>query len=360
MLIYVIVSFLISFISCFLIIKVCKRKKSLITDHVHDGIQSFHKNPTPRLGGAGLFLAFMVTVALVLYRGEGYKLIYAFVFLASIPAFLSGLIEDVTGKLYPKIRMLFIVISGVLAFFLAGAVVVRVDVPYVDALFQFQLVSFIFSLIALAGLTNAVNIIDGFNGLASMVSIMILLSISFVAYKLGDYFIVTSCVVMAGALAGFFILNYPYGLIFLGDGGAYFTGFFIAIMSILLVKRHPEVSAWFAVLVNIYPIYETLFSIYRKKLLRKRSAMSPDGLHFHMLFYKVIVKRLLGTDNPIYRNPATSPFMWMINLLGVLPALLFWRSTALCVVFSLIFILIYTSVYWSIIYKRMPRRKSKC
>ena len=60
--------------------------------------------------------------------------------------------------------MLFIVISGILAFFLAGAVVVRVDVPYFDALFQFQLVSFICSLIALAGLTNAVNIIHGFNG----------------------------------------------------------------------------------------------------------------------------------------------------------------------------------------------------
>ncbi len=359
MLLYVIVSFLISFFSCVFIIKFSRKIKALVNDHVHDGVQSFHKNPTPRLGGVGLFLAFMVTVALALGRGESYKLIYTFVFLSSIPAFLSGLIEDVTGKLYPKIRMLFIILSGVLAFFLIGAVVVRVDIPYVDALFQFQLVSFLFSLVAIAGLTNAINIIDGFNGLASMVSIMILLSISFVAYKLGDYFIVTSCVVMAGALAGFFILNYPYGLIFLGDGGAYFTGFFIAVMSILLVKRHPEVSAWFAVLVNIYPIYETLFSIYRRKILRKRPAMNADALHLHTVFYRGIVKRLLGTDNPIYRNPATSPFMWMINLLGVLPALLFWRSTALCVVFSLIFILIYTSVYWSIIYKRMPRRKSK-
>jgi len=69
---------------------------------------------------------------------------------------------------------------------------------------------------------------------------------------------------MVGTIAGFFILNYPHRLIFLGDGGAYFTGFFIALMSILPVKRHQEVSVLFAVLVNVYPIYETSFSIYRK------------------------------------------------------------------------------------------------
>lgn len=353
MITYVILCFFISFLICLFIIKISQKINKLITDHIHNGVQKFHKTPTPRIGGLAVFIAFALAVAVAFFKGETYRFIYMAVFLASIPAFLAGFLEDLTGKLNQKLRLLLIVISSSLAFFLAEVHVVRVDVPYIDELFKSEIFSFIFTVFAIAGLTNAINIIDGFNGLASMVSIMILLCISFVAYKLGDYFIATASVAMVGAIAGFFILNYPYGLIFLGDGGAYTTGFFIALMSILLVKKHSEVSAWFAVLVNIYPIYETLFSIYRRKIL-KRSAMRADTLHLHTLFYKVVVKTLLGIRNPIYRNPATSPLIWMINLLGVLPAVLFWNSTILCIVFSLAFAIIYTVVYWSIIYKKLP------
>jgi len=349
MLNYLVLAFLISFLLCILIIRTSKKKKFLITDELHLGPQTFHQKPTPRLGGVALFLAFFLMCILAFLRKEYYRYDLFFIFISSIFAFLSGLLEDLTGKLNPKIRLLIVAISGALVFYIADVKVVRLDIPYIDNLFNYMYFSLIFTVFALTGLANAINIIDGFNGLASMVSITILLAITMISYRLGDYFIATSSLGFAGALVGFFLLNYPYGLIFLGDSGAYLTGFFIACMSVLIVKRHLEVSAWFALLVNIYPIYETLFSIYRRKFLKGYSAFTPDDLHLHTLVYKFIVKKILGEENPIYHNPATSPLLWFFNLFGVIPAILFWDNTLILIVFSLVFMICYSIIYWKII-----------
>jgi len=161
--------------------------------------------------------------------------------------------------------------------------------------------------------------------------------------------------IMIGAVLGFFIFNYPFGLIFLGDGGAYLIGFTIAVLSILLVKNHPQVSAWFPIAVAVYPIYETLFSIYRRKFLRKVSPTQPDRFHLHTLLYKTIVKKLLGTSNPVYRNPATSPLIWVVNMVGVIPAVLFWDNTPVLVSFILLFAAVYTKIYFSILISKLPK-----
>ncbi len=350
MLISSVIAFLLSFIISFVIIKISNKINRLITDDIHSGIQKFHKKPTPRIGGISIFIG--TFLALLFKDFSSYILLLSVSFLA----FFSGLFEDLTRKLKPKMRLILISLSGLLEFYLANVKIVRVDIPYIDDLLKIEVISLIFTIVAIAGLANAINIIDGFNGLASMVSILILLGISYVAFKVGDTFIMTYSLTLIGAILGFFILNYPYGLIFLGDGGAYFIGFSIAVMSILLVKNHPEVSAWFAILVNIYPIYETLFSIYRRKFLRNKSPTSPDALHLHTLFYKVVVKKLLGITNPIYRNPATSPFAWAISMIGIIPAMLFWNNTTLCIIWSLVFVLLYTAIYWNIIYQKLPNR----
>ena len=89
-----------------------------------------------------------------------------------------------------------------------------------------------------------------------------------------------------GALAGFFVLELPGGLVFLGDGGAYFVGFYVAEVAILLLHRNPQVSPMFPLLACIYPVFETLFSMYRRRVLRDRSPGVPDGIHLHSLIYR--------------------------------------------------------------------------
>ncbi len=350
MLHYAILTFFISFIVSAIIIRLYSKP---IGERA--GPQQFHKRPTPRFGGVGLYLVLVGAVLLSYLKKDIFADSLLLLTLISFPVFLSGFLEDLTNRLKPKIRLIFMLFSAALAFFILDVKVVRVDLPYIDSLMAVTSVSFIFTVLALTGIANAVNIIDGFNGLASMVCFCILMAIAYVAYKLGDYYIVTSCVLFAFALLGFFILNYPFGFIFLGDCGAYLSGFVVGVLSILLVKRHSEVSAWFALLVNFYPVYETIFSVYRRKFLRNQSPAQPDGLHMHTLFYKIITKKILGVSKYHLRNNITSPFVWILNLIAVLPAILFWNNTPVLIGFTILFAVIYTKIYWSLIRYRMPK-----
>lgn len=349
MLKYASLAFFLSFLICILIIKLSKKITFFITDHLHLGPQTFHKTPTPRTGGLAIFLGIFCSLIIAFLVGEPFSSSFLYIAFFSFPVFLAGFLEDLTGKLNPKLRMLLLSASGTLVFFVIEVRVIRLDLPLIDPLFQIKIFSLFFTLFALVGISNAINIIDGFNGLASMVSMMILMAIAYVAYKLGDYEITSLCVISAFALLGFFLLNYPFGLIFLGDGGAYLSGFLIGIVSILLVKKHPQVSAWFALMVNIYPVYETFFSIYRKCILRKKSAMQPDGLHFHMLIYKIFIKKFFNVYTPEVRNPLTSVFLWVMNAFAVVPALLFWENTQILILCSLFFVIMYSYIYWKIL-----------
>lgn len=356
MLHYLILAFLFSLIVSIFIIRTSYKYKRLLCENLHQGPQRFHQIPAPRLGGIGLFVALLVTSFLAFIKGDVFKGEYLFLFLSAIPAFGAGLLEDLTGKIKVKWRLLLIALSASLAYFLVSAQILRLDLPYIDSLFSITFISFFFTLFAVTGVTNSINIIDGFNGLASMVSIIILLALSFVSYKMGDYFLTTFSLSLIGALVGFFILNYPAGFIFLGDGGAYLTGFFIAEVSVLLVTRHPEVSPWFPFLACLYPIFETLFSIYRRKILKGVSPGLPDALHLHSLIYKIITKWLLGPlADKTLRNAITSPFLWTLAMLSVLPALLFWNNTPYLLLSSLIFSLFYVYFYWKLIYLKMPK-----
>ena len=354
MLLYAVLCFLISLISCIFIIRLSRKKKYLLRDEVHLGPQKVHTIPTPRLGGIGLFLALTVSVVVAYLRRENYFFQFLSIYIPSVIVFFTGLIEDLKGNLHPFLRLTFFCLAGITAFFLGSVRIVRVDIPFLDQLLTFKVVSLAFTIVAIAGLINAINIIDGFNGLASMIGFSILLAVAYVGYKCGDYFIATLCVILSFSLFGFFLLNYPFGLIFLGDSGAYLTGYFIACLVILLVYRHSEVSAWFALTVNSYPVYETLFSIYRRKV-RKRPATKPDALHLHTLLYRIVVKKIFGVDNPLYKNPAVSPLLWILNLWVIIPAILFYDNSILLALTFFSFCAVYTFSYYKIVKLKVPK-----
>ncbi len=346
---YAAIAFFLSFFLNVYIIYLARNKKLFLTDYLHVGPQTFHQVPTPRIGGLAVFLGITAALLTAFLRKDYFSYRFVFLILSSVPVFFAGFFEDLTGKLKPGFRLIFMTFSACLIYFLLHIRIVRLDIPFLDGLLNYPFFSFIFTIFALVGISNAINIIDGFNGLASMVSMMIFMAIAYVAYKLSDYEVASICIISTFGLLGFFLLNYPFGLIFLGDGGAYFTGFLIGVCSIMLVQKHPEVSPWFAFLVNIYPVYETVFSVYRKKILRKKSAMKPDGIHLHMIFYKIFIKRVLRLREAYQRNPLTSVFLWVLNAFGIVPALLFWEDTRLLILSSLIFVIFYTYLYWKIL-----------
>jgi UDP-N-acetylmuramyl pentapeptide phosphotransferase/UDP-N-acetylglucosamine-1-phosphate transferase len=166
-------------------------------------------------------------------------------------------------------------------------------------------------------------------------------------------------VAMIGGLLGFLIWNYPRGLIFLGDGGAYLIGFWIAELSVLLTARHPEVSKWFPLLLCCYPIFETLFTIYRRLILKRTHPGMPDALHLHQLIYRRVVRWSVGSEDDrllTQRNALTSPYLWLLCALAVMPAILFWRNHLALKFFVLVFACTYVWIYWALVRFKAPER----
>ena len=152
---------------------------------------------------------------------------------------------------------------------------------------------------------------------------------------------------MAGAILGFFIWNYPQGLIFLGDGGAYLIGFWIGALSIWLCFAHPEVSPWFALLINGYPIMETLFTIYRRKIHQNSNPGEPDGIHFHTLIFRRILQARYF-DSALSANARTAPYLWILAGLSIAPAVLWWQFTPIligaCAFFAIGYVWLYSKI----------------
>ena len=276
---------------------------------------------------------------------------------AGIPVFVAGLTEDFVQGLRIRIRFSAALASAAIAGFVADAWVVRLDLPGSVAMLSVPWISIAFTCIAVAGLTNAFNIIDGFNGLASGVATLILLGIAYIAFKVGDIPVMAAALTSVGAIAGFMLLNFPRGLIYLGDGGAYLIGFWIAELLVLIVARNPAVSPWFPVLICSYPIFETLFSMYRRIVLKRMHPGVPDVAHLHHLIYKRLVRWLVGTNVSAHRtqrNALTSPYLWVLTSICVAPALLFWQSTGALMFGSLMFAFGYIYGYTRIARFRAP------
>ncbi len=352
-----IAAFLASLISCLLIIRYQHLHSHVTGDSDLSGPQKFHHAIVPRIGGIAILLGLMTATLVRWFQDIPMDIDLGLILVCSLPAALIGLTEDITKKVGVKTRLLATACSGLLVGYFLNAWIDRIDLVGFDYLLTIPAISIIFTCVAIAGLANAYNIIDGFNGLASMVAIIALLAITYVAVRVGDNAIAIAALVMVGSLAGFFLWNYPRGLIFLGDGGAYIIGFWIATLSILLVSRHPTISPWFAVLVNCYPIFEALFSIWRKKIHQGKSPGQADAAHFHSLIYRRIIRwaQIPGVEQQAHMaNAKTSPYLWFLSSLAVLPAILWWQYTWLLQLSGILFAVSYIYLYIMIVKFKTP------
>jgi len=343
--------FLLSNILCLLMIRYKHLHAHLTTDS-SVGPQKFHKIATPRVGGVPIFIT-LVIMWLWTYLTDpsiAYKIP---LFMGGLLLFIVGVAEDVTKKVGVKLRLIFAFISGIVAFIYFDVRVQGLGIPFIDIAFSYYPFALLFTAFAIAGVSNAYNIIDGFNGLASMVSVICLLAITLVAFKVGDMVIINLALTMMVAILGFFMWNYPRGLIFLGDGGAYLIGFWTAVLSILVVSRNPTVSPWFALMVNAYPITETIFTIWRRSVHQGKNPGLPDAAHFHSLIYRRVVRWSTPFDEKAHarasRNAATSPYLWLLSSFGVIPAIVFWDSTLLLMISGLFYVLFYVWAYRQIV-----------
>jgi UDP-N-acetylmuramyl pentapeptide phosphotransferase/UDP-N-acetylglucosamine-1-phosphate transferase len=328
-------------------------------DNYLSGPQKFHTHDVSRVGGISIFLAILGSALLahnVLSLERGLLLLQ--ICLCALPAFAVGLMEDFTKRAGIKTRLAFIAFSACMGIYFFNILITNIQVPGLDWILSISVAAIIFTVFAVTGLTNAYNIIDGFNGLAAMVAIITLTAIGYAAFIVNDSVLSSVCLIVIGAIGGFFIWNYPRGLIFLGDGGAYLIGFLVATLSILLIIRNSSVSPWFALLVNAYPIFETLFTIWRRKVHQGKSPSLADGAHFHSLIYRRIIRWAEVHESkdtaPHFKNAKTSPYLWFMSSLAVFPAVIWWQTTWILQCFTLLFCISYVIAYNMIIKFKTP------
>jgi UDP-N-acetylmuramyl pentapeptide phosphotransferase/UDP-N-acetylglucosamine-1-phosphate transferase len=334
------VAFLASFLLCIAVI-LTKRWHGAFSMDTTDGIQKFHSAPTPRIGGIPIVLALVIAWG---KSSAEIQTLLAPILFAGMPAFLFGIAEDLSKQIGVVQRLLATMASGLLAWWITDYSLSRLDIWGVDLLMQLTLFSVIFTAFAVGGVANAINIIDGFNGYASLTCTISFIGFSLIAFQVGDQNLALVSLILAASVWGFFWVNWPFGKLFLGDGGAYFLGFALAWIAVLLIERNPSVSAFSALVICILPITEVLFSIFRRKV-RNDHPGKPDNLHFHSLLQRRYLSRWLVKWHSLAKNSLLGVLMGLMSLPSALMANLIYGNTLCCVIASLVFAIGYVAIF---------------
>jgi UDP-N-acetylmuramyl pentapeptide phosphotransferase/UDP-N-acetylglucosamine-1-phosphate transferase len=309
-----------------------------------EGVQKFHDAPTPRVGGLGIFLSLCVAAWMI--QGET-RSILIMIILTGIPAFLAGFVEDITKKVSPSWRLVATIFSGLLFAITTGAAVDLIETQWVTNgnifLYAFAVVLIA---VGIGGVANAINITDGFHGLAPGSLIIMYAAFVVLSLAVGDVHLALASMVLMSATAGFLLVNFPWGKIFLGDAGAYFSGFALAAIAVLITSRNEAISPLVAMLVIFYPIYETLFSIYRKRRREGHSPSQPDGVHMHMLVSRSLARPIAhALGRPHWKNALSGVLAWPFSFACAFMALALFESGHWSILGCLIFALLYGRIY---------------
>lgn len=347
------ITFCTSFVVTFLLIRYQHLHGHLSGDHQFSSPQKIHTRSVPRIGGLSISTGVIAGTLYIAFKDNVLELILA-ILVSCIPVFGIGLIEDLKKNIGIQKRLVFTSLGALISIYAIPSSITSLDIHLLNQLLGITLISTLFTCFAITGLANSYNIIDGFNGLSSMIGIITLGSVMYIAFKQDDLIIFKLSLCMLAAIAGFFLWNYPRGLIFLGDGGAYLIGFWIALLSILVVERNPAVSPWFAFTINIYPIFETLFSIYRRLIHQNKSPGQPDAIHFHTLIYRRVIRNASPQFFMVDRNARTAPYLWILVVMNAIPSIFFFDSTLALQMVAVVFIVTYWYLYRSIVRFQTP------
>ena len=325
-----------------------------------EGVQKFHVKPTSRLGGVGIALGLCTGAgALALFAPNSDLTVHTLCLLfACTPVWLGGVLEDLTHRIGPTLRLLLATVSAGWLFGTLGVAVTRTDVWLIDLILLIPGAVLCTTLLVVAGFTHSVNIIDGFHGLACGLGLITVSGLSYMAWRVGDLMLLQMCLLSLAAMLGFFVFNWPSGGIFLGDAGAYLIGFWVVELGLLLAMRNPSISPMAPVVAGILPLIETLFSMYRRKIIRQHPVNHPDGLHLHTLVYRRLLFNPQVHITPSQKNTANS----QVGAYFLLPATtfttmacLFMQNTWAQLALMLTYLAIYTWLYQALVHFKAPK-----
>ncbi|MEH7109766.1 glycosyltransferase family 4 protein [Bacillus sp. JJ1764] len=233
-----------------------------------------HQTIMPRLGGLAIFLSFIIGIIFLKPENPA-----AFaILLGSFIIVITGVLDDMF-ELPAKYKLLGQLIAACVVVFIGGLNVVFINLPF-GGQFQFGLLSVPITILWIVGITNAINLIDGLDGLAAGVSSIALITISGIAFLQGNLYVVAVGLIVLVSILGFLFYNFHPASIFMGDTGALFLGYIISVLSLLGFKNITFISFIIPVIILGVPISDTFFAILRR-IINKKPLSAPDKSHLH-------------------------------------------------------------------------------
>jgi UDP-GlcNAc:undecaprenyl-phosphate GlcNAc-1-phosphate transferase len=272
-------SFLLSLAAVAIILSVSRRMSWY--DHVNE--RKLHTGNIPRLGGVGIAVSFIVFALIINFLSQSSRMGLRFipVLLAFIPILITGISDDFK-PMAPRYKLLFQIVAA-LCVLSPGYVFKRFFfIPEIDFLSSpaLSFLRYPLTFLWLVGMTNAVNFIDGVDGLAGGVSLLAALAFGLTGS------VPLFCFCLAAAILGFLVFNAPIpkAKIFMGDGGAYFLGFTLALIPLLDTGEESVLPLPYAAAVLMIPFMDTIAAVWRR-VRDGRRIDSPDRSHTHHKLY---------------------------------------------------------------------------
>lgn len=249
-----------------------------------------NKKPMPSSGGLAIVAAFSISTLLLMpqivavdFFGQTYFAYVWPVVLGGLIIAFTGLIDDIK-ELSPMLKMGGIVLAASLIWWLTDFRLDDFKLPFGGPFLHFEpWLSYILTVVWIISITNAVNLIDGLDGLVSGVSIISLVTMGIVSYFFlpqHNLFLTLTIFVLVLSIAGFFPYNYHPAIIYLGDTGALFIGFMIAVLSLQGLKNATAVAVVTPMIILGVPITDTFLAIIRRTLSGQKF-YTPDKHHLH-------------------------------------------------------------------------------
>ena len=272
--------FLVPLVISFALVPICKKIGFALGIYAQENARTVHHGRIVRMGGISIYCAFLIALTIFMSADDTINGILIGGFLV----FLGGLLDDIYD-LSAKVKLLF-QIAGAIVAMVFGRIYLQ-EIHFLSFQITNPIFTYLISFFWIVGITNAINLIDGLDGLSSGISSIVTLTIGFIGFFLGRRDVCILALCLSGAILGFLPYNFHPASIFVGDCGAQFMGFTIACMSLMGFKTTALISLGLPILILFIPISDTLIAIVRRKLQGHKISEADRGHLHHILMIKL-------------------------------------------------------------------------
>ena len=317
-----------------------KYNPKLLIDDQFNKPQAFHESAISIAGGLSLFFSLLIIICNFLL----FKNIIFFEYLSICTVlFALGFIDDIRINIQPRIRLVLMIIFLIFLIKYNSFYIENTGIEVLNSwLENSEVFSLIFICLCFLFVINGANLVDGYNGLLGFHSLIILLNLFFINYLNENNDFANLLFFGILILIIFLKYNFPKAKIFLGDGGSYLLGAFVAISVVKTSMLNPTISPFYFCILLFYLFFEVFFSFFRKLIKEKISPIHPDQKHLHMLLYKMLLKK---NNDKLKSNYYVSIIMNLIYLTLIIPAIFMMNNGMFCKYYSIVFFIVYIFSY---------------